>query len=109
MTDKIFFLFERMEPMKYPEPRDLRIQLQKRMMAKYKDQPISNITLSTEFILKSIKPKDGSPEIPLLKYKVINVDWEDTRDANTIKFNNKMFKWTKAEEIDYEGCGDGGY
>jgi hypothetical protein len=98
-----------MEPLKYPEPRDIRTQLEKRIVGKYKDQPISKITLSTEFILKSIKPKDGSPERPLLKYKVINVDWEDTREIEDIKFDKKMFKWVKGDEPNYDdsgACGD---
>jgi hypothetical protein len=107
--DKIFFEFQRMEPLKWPEPRDIRVQLEKRMVGKYKDQPISKILFSTEFILKSIKPKDGSPEKPLLKYKVVNIDWEDTREIKDIKFDKKMFKWTKGEENEYEDTGAGAY
>lgn len=109
MSDKIFFMYERMEPFKYPEPRDLRSQLERRMAAKYKDQPISKITLSTEFILKSIIPKDGSPERPLLKYKVINLDWEETREIKDVKFEKKMFKWMKAEEPEYGYTDAGAY
>jgi len=109
MSDKLFFMYERMEPFKYPEPRDLRNQLERRMVAKYKGQPISKITLSNEFILKSIIPKDGSPERPLLKYKVINVDWEDTREIKDINFDSKMFRWMKNEEPDYECTDAGGY
>jgi hypothetical protein len=96
-----------MEPFKYPEPRDIRSQLERRMTAKYRDQPISKITLSTEFILKSIIQKDGSPEKPLLKYKVINVDWEETRETKDINFDKKMFRWIKNEEPEY-GFTDGG-
>jgi len=109
MSDKIYFAYERMEPFKYPDPRDLRSQLEKRIVAKYKDQPISKITLSTEFILKSIVPKDGSPEKPLLKYKVINIDWEETREIKDLKFDRKMFKWIKDEEPDYACTDTGGY
>ena len=109
MSDKIYFMFERMEPLKWPEPRDVRTQLQKLIVTKYKDKPISKITLSTEFILKSYKPKDGSPERPLLKYKVINEDWEQTREIKDVNFNNKMFRWVKGEEHDYEDTGAGTY
>jgi hypothetical protein len=107
MSNKIYFTYERMDPRMYPEPRDLRSQLERRMVAKYKDGPLSKITLSTEFILKSIKPKDGSPERPILKYKVINLDWEDTREMKDINFDKKMFRWTKGEEQDYEDTGAG--
>ena len=109
MADKIYFMYERMEPMMYPEPRDIRMQLEKRMIHKYKDQPVSKITLSTEFVLKSLTQKDGSPERPLLKYKIINVDWEDTRELKNVIFDRKMFKWAKAEEQDYGYTGTGDY
>ncbi len=120
MADKIYFEYERMEPMKWPEPRDIRSQLRTLMINKYKDKPISKITLSTEFILKSIKPKDGSPERPLLKYKVILLDWEDTREMKNIMFDIKMFRWVRNPSSDYgggnvdyggynEGGGHGGY
>lgn len=109
MSDKIYFMYERMEPMRYPEPRDIRMQLEKRMASKYKDQPVSKITLSTEFVLKSLVPKDGSPERPLLKYKVINVDWEDTRELKNVIFDRKMFRWVKPEEQDYGYTGAGDY
>jgi len=98
MSDKIYFMFERMEPKRYPEPRDVRIQLEKFMVSKYQDISISKITLSTEIILKSLKPKDGSLEKPLLKYKIINIDWEETRKIKDIKFNKKMFRWQKGDE-----------
>jgi hypothetical protein len=105
MSDKIYFMYERLTPLKYPEPRNLRSQLESHMAHKYKDQPISKITLSTEFVLKSIIPKDGSPEKPLLKYKVLNVDWEDMRELKDLKFDKKMIRWVKNEEPDYEGGG----
>ncbi len=94
-----------MEPHKYPEPRDLRSQLERRFMAKYKDEPLSKITLSSEFVLKSLKPKDESSGRPLLKYKIINLDWEDTREMKDIIFDRKMFRWTKGDEQDYEDTG----
>jgi len=63
--------------------------------------------LSTEIILKTLKFKDpAKAEKILLKYKVINVDWEDTRNMKDVIFNNKMFKWIKTEEVDYEGIND---
>ncbi len=109
MSDKIYFMYERMEPQRYPEPRDIRSQLERYMIMKYKNESISKITLSTEFVLKSIKPKDGSPERPLLKYKVINLDWEDTREIKDINFDRKMFKWAKGDEQNYEDTGAGAY
>lgn len=102
-------MYERMDPFKYPEPRDIRNQLERRMINKYKDDPISKITLSTEFIIKSIKPKDGSPERPLLKYKVVNLDWEDTREFKNINFDRKIFRWAKEEEHEYGDTGAGAY
>jgi hypothetical protein len=108
--DKIFFEFSRMEPFKWPEPRDIRIQLESLMIAKYKNVPVSKITLSTEFVLKSLKLKNGSPEKPLLKYKVINIDWEDNRELKSIIFDKKMFRWTKGEEtFNADNCDMGGY
>ncbi len=108
MSNKVFFEYERMEPFKYPEPRDLRMQLEKQMVSKYSGKELSKISFSTEFVLKSIKPKSGGAEIILLKYRVINVDWEDTRELADIKFSKKMLKWVKNEEQDYADYGDGG-
>lgn len=102
-------MYERMEPKRYPEPRDLRMQLEKHMMMKYRNKSLSEISLSTEIILKSIKPKNGGAEIPILKYKVINVDWEDTRGIKDVIFEKKLFKWMKSEENDYEDTGAGAY
>ncbi len=107
MDGKIYFEYERMEPFKWPEPRDVRMQLEKNMLHKYKDQPISKITLSTEIILKSIKFKDGGLEKPLLKYKVINIDWEETRGMKNVKFDRKMFKWIK-NDTSFNECEDRG-
>jgi hypothetical protein len=98
-----------MEPFKWPEPRNIRSQLERLITTKYENEPLSKITLSTEFILKSLKPKDGSPERPLLKYKVTNVDWENTREVKNINFNRKMFRWIKNEEGDYGYTGAGDY
>jgi len=119
MTERIYFSYERMEPFRYPDPRDLRMQLSKQMCYKYKDCKISKIPLSTEIILKTIKPKDpAKAEIILLKYKVLNVDWEEVRNIKDTTFTSKMFRWQKAEEVDYEGgadhgggdpCGGGGH
>jgi hypothetical protein len=109
MSDKIYFAYERMEPFRYPEPRDIRSQLERHIIGKYKDQPISKITLSTEFVLKSIVPKDGSPERPLLKYKVINADWEDTREIKDIIFDRKMLRWMKGDEPEYGYTDAGAY
>jgi hypothetical protein len=102
MKDRIYFSYERMEPMKYPEQRDTRMKLTKYICDMYKNKPISDIPLSTEIILKTLKPKDPSKaDIILLKYKVINEDWDNTRyDKDTI-FINSLFKWVKEEEIDY--------
>jgi len=115
MSDKILFTFERMEPKKYPEPRDIRMQLSKQMCYKYKDKPLSSIPLSTEILLKTIKPKDPTKaEILLLKYKVLIEDWEETREMKDIIFTSKMFRWAKnhppefGEGPDCAGYNDGG-
>ena len=103
---RIYFEYERMEPFKWPEPRDIRTQLETRMFGKYKDSKISKIPLSTEFILKVIKAKsaDQADKI-LLKYKVVNVDWEQTREMSDEVFDRKMFKWVKGDGGDYGGGG----
>lgn len=95
--------------MKYPEFRDTRNRLQYLIIKKYKDKPLGEITFSTEIILKALKPKDGSPERPLLKYKVINLDWDTTKSQKDVNFNSKMFRWMKAEEHDYGYTGAGDY
>lgn len=101
--DKIHFEFERMEPLLYPSPKNIRLELYKQMCIKYKDTKIYKIKLSTEIILKTIKFKDPiKAEKILLKYKVVNLDWESTRSDKTTLFNSKMLKWEKTEEIDYE-------
>ena len=56
--DKIYFTYERMEPIRYPEPRDIRMILQKKCCSIYKDVNISNIPYSTEIIIKSIKSEN---------------------------------------------------
>jgi hypothetical protein len=116
MSDKILFSYERMEPRKYPEPRDIRMQLNKQICFKYKNKPLSDIPLSTEIILKTIKPKDPTKaEILLLKYKVCIEDWEETREMKDVIFNPKNFRWVKNPppeygEVDHGGgdpCGGG--
>ena len=93
MSDKIYFIYERMEPKRYPEPRDFKQKLFAKVVNKYKNGPLNEIDESTEVVLKSLKPKDDMPERPILKYKVINIDWETTKDIKDIKFESKMFKW----------------
>jgi hypothetical protein len=95
-----------MEPLKYPEPRNIRQILQSKMCGKYKNAKISEIPLSTEFILKSIKPKDtAKAEIILLKYQVINVDWDQMKLIADMTFHSNMFKFIKNEEQIYEDTG----
>ncbi len=103
---RIYFEYERMEPLRYPEPMDVRTILKRKMCGKYRDSKISKIPLSTEFILKVIKAKtaDQADKI-LLKYKVVNVDWEETRDVKDEVFNENMFRWVKGNSGDYEGGG----
>lgn len=87
-----------MEPMAYPAPRDLRAQLQRAMCNRYKDTKVSKIPLSTEIILKTLKFKDPEkPEKPLLKYKVINNDWDLLQDLNDT-FDSRMFAWIKEDQ-----------
>jgi len=100
MSEKVFFEYKRLPPNIYPEPRNIRVQLQKIMISKYKDKLVSDIPLATELILKTIKPKDLlKAEKILLKYQILNIDWDILKvDKNSPKFNSKMFKWIKNEE-----------
>ena len=111
MSEKLYFEYKRMEPFAYPEMRDVRSQLFVQMCKKYKDTKVSKIPLSTEIILKTIKFKDTTKaDKILLKYQVVILDWEETREMKDVIFNSKMFKWIKNEEVDYEGTNDaGGY
>jgi hypothetical protein len=103
MEDKIFFTYERMEPFKYPSPRDLRSQLMVIICNMYKDIIIGKIPYSTEIVLKSIKSKDPEqPDKILLKYKIVSFDWEDLRHIKDVKFNKKMFKWLDLIEKNYD-------
>jgi hypothetical protein len=107
MSDKIYFTLERMEPKRYPEPRDIKKQLLFKMMNKYKGNPISSIDESTEFVLKSLKATESMPERPILKYRVLNIDWEDTRKITDVKFESRMFKWLNDAQ-NFEETGDYG-
>lgn len=90
--DFMYFYYERVEPLKYPEPRDIRLMLQKMMIKKYDGKPLSTIPLATEFVVKKIR------NIEVLKYKVVNCDWEETRNQKEFDFHDKMFRWEKGEE-----------
>jgi hypothetical protein len=103
MSDRIFFSYERMEPLKYPTPKDIRNILYKKFCYTYKNIDISKIPLSTEFIIKSIKYKDVTKaDYILLKYKVTNIDWEDIREIKGEIFNPKNFKWMNITEKNYD-------
>lgn len=96
---RIFIYHERIEPMAYPVPRDLRSQLLNKMGKIYKDKKISNIPLTTEIIIKSLKFKNGT-EKPVLRYNVIVDNWEETRIDKDL-FYKSYFTWCK-EEQDFE-------
>ena len=103
MTDRLYFTYERLSPFVYTEPRDVKTQLMKKFCYEYKNRPLSDISLSTEFVLKSLKPKDPTKaERPLLKYKIISEDWEDTRTNKKIVFNPNMFRFLDITEQNYE-------
>lgn len=89
---KLYFYYERMEPLKYPDPRDLRNQLRAKFNSIYKNKMIGNIPLSTEIVLKNIG------QIPVLKYKVIQIDWEEAREMKDVKYDSKMFCWIKENQ-----------
>jgi hypothetical protein len=92
---KIYFYYERMEPMSWPEPRDIRMQLSTKIKRKYNNSRVSKIPLSTEVILKEFRN-----EIKL-KYKVVLCEWDigmKTREMKEITFNPKMFAWTKEDQ-----------
>ncbi len=104
MSEKLYFEYQRLEPLLYPAPRNIRSQLYMLMCKKYKDSKVSKIPLSTEIILKTLKFKDPTKaDKILLKYQVVILDWEQTRNMKDVIFTNKMFKWIKNEEVDYEG------
>ena len=99
MSDKFYFEYERMSPFIYTQPRDIRMQLQKQICKLYNSEKVSEIPLSTEIILKYIKPKEENKANKiLLKYKVVILDWEYTRTLKDLVFISKMFKWNKGEE-----------
>lgn len=103
MSDRLFFIYERMEPLRYPEPRDIRSILQRKYCGIHKGVDISDLPYSTEIIVKSIKAKDPSKaDHILLKYKVINVDWEELRHEKNIKFDSSDFRWLNITEQNYD-------
>lgn len=103
MTDRLYFTYERMEPKLYPEPHNIKTQLMKKFCYEYKDKPLSDISLSTEFVLKSLKQKDPTKsERPLLKYKIISEDWEDIRTNKKIMFTPNMFRFLDITEQNCE-------
>jgi hypothetical protein len=103
MTDRLYFTYERMSPFVYREPHDIKTQLMKKFCYEYKNKPLSDISLSTEFVLKSLKPKDTTDvERPLLKYKIVSEDWEYTRTNKNIIFNPNMFRFFDIIEHNYE-------
>jgi len=100
--DRLYFVYERMEPFLYPEPRTVRIDLEKKLCYKYKDTKVSKIPLSTEIILKVLKPKDPTKaDKILLKYKVVILDWEETREMKDVIFTKEMFRWAKNDEPEH--------
>ncbi len=103
MNERLYFTYERMEPKIYPEPHDIKSQLMKKFFYEYNNRPLSDILLSTEFVLKSLKPKDPKKiERPLLKYRIISEDWEDIRKNKQVIFNPKMFRFIDTTEQNYE-------
>lgn len=92
-----------MEPMHYPEPRDIKVQLMRKFNFLYKNCNISDIPYSTEIILKSIKNKDPSKlDHILLKYRIINTDWEELRHEKGVKYNSHDFRWIDTVEQNHE-------
>lgn len=98
MFKKIYFTYERIQPLSYPEPRTIRSDLSSIFIKKYKNKPLSSIPPSTTFTIKKIKNK------PVLSYKIINLDWDseiNTRQIHDILFDSKMFEWAKNDEPDH--------
>ncbi len=103
MTDRLYFTYERLPPFLYREPRDIRNQLMGKFCYEYKDKPLSNILLSTEFVLKVIKSKDPSKtDKPILRYRIVSVDWEDIRTDKKTLFTRSMFKFLNTTDQNYE-------
>lgn len=92
-----------MEPLRYPEPRDIKSKLMSIFCGINKNSMLSDIPYTTEIIVKSIKNKDPSKaDYILLKYKVINVDWTDLRELKNVKFDPKKFRWINTTEKNYD-------
>jgi hypothetical protein len=84
----ILVYYERAEPLAYPEPRDVRTQLHQRMCKLYNGKKVKTIPLSTEIVLKTLKFKSGPR--PVLVYKVIIDNWEETREDNGLFNSNEL-------------------
>lgn len=93
---RIYIYYERIEPMAYPAPRDIRSLLHSKMCKIYKDEKISKIPLTTEITLKSLKFKNGT-EKPVLRYNVILNNWEETREDKEL-FHPSYLTWCKEEQ-----------
>ncbi len=96
---RVMFTYERMEDgVKLREQRDTRTRLEYLINKKYEDQPFSKIPLSTELYLKYFNGKR------VLKYKVLNVEWEEgieTRTMKNVLYTPKMFKWLIEDTSEY--------
>ncbi len=103
MNDRLFFTYERLEPKLYPEPRDIKSQLQRKFCNIYKDKLLSDILLSTEFTIKSIKSNDLSKSDKiLLKYKIVSIDWDEIKHNKKVTFKQEMFRFLNTIEQNYE-------
>lgn len=103
MDNRLYFTYERMLPLKWPEPRNVKLILLKMFCNIYKNSYLSDIPYSTEIIVKSIKNKDPTKmDHILLKYKIVNVDWEELRSIKDVKFELKNFRWINTTEKNYD-------
>lgn len=103
MDERLYFTYERMAPFLYPNSRNIRQLLTSMFCNMYKNSRLSDIPYTTEIIVKSIKNKDPTKiDHILLKYRVINVDWEELRYIKDVMFDPKKFRLIDTTEKNYD-------
>jgi hypothetical protein len=103
MNERLYFTYERIAPFLYPIPRNIRQILMRMFCGMYKNSKLSDIPYTTDIIVKSIKNKDPAKiDHILLKYRIINIDWEELRSIKDIIFDPKKFRFLDTTEKNYD-------
>jgi hypothetical protein len=103
MDERLYFTYERISPFLYPNPRNIKQLLTSMFFKEYKNSRLSDIPYTTEIIVKSIKNKDPTKmDYVLLKYRIINVDWEELRSIKDVNFDPKKFRLLDTTEKNYD-------